>query len=95
MGMISDRQLLSWFDNYARNTPSFQKYLSNPIGALGLPSVNLNADVISTKSTSSILDAMKLMSEQGVSNVAVIEDVSSHLMSAVSVTDVGKVGSTG
>ncbi|PPQ72987.1 hypothetical protein CVT24_000300 [Panaeolus cyanescens] len=88
MGMISDRQLLSWFDDYAHRTPSFQKYLANPISALGLPSVNLNADVISTKSTSSILDAMKLMSEQGVSSVAVIEDGTSHLLSAVSVTDI-------
>lgn len=37
---------------------------------------------------------MKLMSEEGVSSVAVIDDESGALLSAVSVTDIGKVTST-
>ncbi|KAG5638328.1 hypothetical protein H0H81_000571 [Sphagnurus paluster] len=46
---------------------------------------------VSTTSTSTVLDAMRLMSEEGVSSVAVIDDESGTLISAVSVTDVGKI----
>lgn len=38
-----------------------------------------------------MLDAMKMMSEQGVSSVAVIEE-EGGLGGAVSVTDIGRVG---
>jgi hypothetical protein len=38
-----------------------------------------------------VLDAMKLMSEEGVSSVAVVDEETSMLLSAVSVTDIGKV----
>ena len=44
-----------------------------------------------------MLDAMERMSEQGVSSIAVVEDIpatspsSMSLLSAVSVTDIGKV----
>jgi CBS domain-containing protein len=34
---------------------------------------------------------MKLMSEEGVSSVAVVEEETGTLLSAVSVTDIGKV----
>ena len=88
--MVSDHQLLKWFAQYARETPSFQEYLSNPIQSLSLPSLNLN--VVSATSSKTILDAMKLMSEEGVSSIAVVEENSSTLLSAVSVTDIGKVG---
>lgn len=91
MGMVSDRSLLSWFDSYAKETPSFQRYLSNPIQTLSLQSVNLNAAVVAATSSATILDAMKLMSEQGVSSVAVVEEQRNILLSAVSVTDIGKV----
>lgn len=89
--MVSDRSLLFWFDSYARETPSFHKYLSNPIQTLSLPSLNLNAAVVASKSSATILDAMKLMSEQGVSSIAVVEEQRGILLSAVSVTDIGKV----
>ncbi|KAF8155575.1 hypothetical protein B0H34DRAFT_713871 [Crassisporium funariophilum] len=91
IGMVSDRRLLAWFALYARETPSFQRYLSNPIYSLSLPSLNLNAAVVAATSSATILDAMKLMSEQGVSSIAVLEDVSGTLLSAVSVTDIGKI----
>ena len=90
VGMVSDRRLLSWFNSYARETPSFSKYLSNPIQSLSLPSLDLNDAVVAAKSSASILDAMKLMSEQGVSSIAVLEENSGILLSAVSVTDIGK-----
>jgi CBS domain-containing protein len=94
IGIVSDRSLLAWFDYYARATPSFKKYLSNPIHSLSLPSLNLNAAVISASSSASVLDAMKLMSEEGVSSIAVVDEHSRNLLSAVSVTDVGKVNFT-
>ena len=89
--MVSDHRLLRWFALYAREKPSFQEYLSNPIQSLSLPSLNLNKAVVSATSSDTILDAMKLMSEEGVSSIAVVEDSSGTLLSAVSVTDIGKV----
>ncbi|KAF8903933.1 hypothetical protein CPB84DRAFT_1961018 [Gymnopilus junonius] len=91
VGAVSDRGLLSWFDTYARETPSFQKYISNPIQSLSLPSSNLNTAVVAAPSSATILDAMKLMSEQGVSSIAVVEEHNGSLLSAVSVTDIGKI----
>ena len=91
IGMVSDHQLLKWFALYARETPSFQEYLSNPIQSLSLPSLDLNKAVVSATSSKIILDAMKLMSEEGVSSIAVVEDRNGTLLSAVSVTDIGKV----
>ena len=38
-----------------------------------------------------MLDAMRMMSDLGVSSVAVLEEESGGLLSAVSVTDVGQV----
>jgi len=91
IGMVSDHQLLKSFALYARETPSFQNYLSNPIQSLSLPSLKLNDAVVSTTASKTILDAMKLMSEEGVSSIAIVEDSSGTLLSAVSVTDIGKV----
>lgn len=88
--MVSDHRLLRWFAQYARETPSFQRYISNQIQSLSLPSLNLNKAVVSATSSQTLLDAMKLMSEEGVSSIAVVES-SGTLLSAVSVTDIGKV----
>jgi CBS domain-containing protein len=92
LGIVSDRGLLSWFSSYARETLSLQQFLSNSLHFLSLPSLNIYSSVIAATSTSSVLDAMKLMSEQGVSSVAVLEDETGTLLSGVSVTDIGKVG---
>jgi CBS domain len=89
--MVSDRGLLSWFSSYAAKTPSFQKFLTNSLHSFDLPSLNLYDAVIASTANSTVLDAMKLMSEEGVSSVAVLEDESGNLLSAVSVTDIGKV----
>jgi len=91
IGMVSDHHCLKWFALYARETPSFQEYLSNPIQSLSLPSLDLNNAVVSATSSKKILDAMRLMSEEGVSSIAVVEDRNGTLLSAVSVTDIGKI----
>ncbi|KIJ15960.1 hypothetical protein PAXINDRAFT_162950 [Paxillus involutus ATCC 200175] len=91
LGMVSDMRLLSWFSTYAERTPEFQSYLANSLHALSLPSLHMYSSVIATSSTAQVIDAMRLMSEQGVSSVAVIDEALGTLLSAVSVTDIGKI----
>ncbi|TFY78696.1 hypothetical protein EWM64_g5315 [Hericium alpestre] len=70
---------------------SFLRYLSNPLSSLPLPSLNLYWEVVAVKASDSVLDAMRRMSELGVSSVAVVEEESGTLLSAVSVTDIGQI----
>ena len=91
LGMVSDRALLSWFSSYAERTPSFRSFLDNSLYSISLPSLHIHSSVVATISTAQVLDAMRLMSEQGVSSVAVIDEELGTLLSAVSVTDIGKV----
>ncbi|TFK48939.1 hypothetical protein OE88DRAFT_1663215 [Heliocybe sulcata] len=91
LGFVSDRNLLSWFFKHAQETPSFLDFISTPINAHSLPSINLFSAVVATTSTATVLDAMRLMSEQGVSSIAVVEEEGGSLHSAISVTDIGKV----
>ena len=106
LGMISDRRLLAYFNAFAHSssgaTPplpsvqpssSFLRYVSNPLSSLPLPSLNLHFEVVAVHSGNSVLDAMRMMSELGVSSVAVLEEEGGGLLSAISVTDVGQVGS--
>ncbi|KAI0754153.1 hypothetical protein C8Q80DRAFT_1137196 [Daedaleopsis nitida] len=91
LGLVSDRSLLSWFTNFAQRTPTLLRFLSVPLASLTLPSLYLYTSVIANKASDSVLDAMRLMSEEGVSSVAVVDDETGGLLSAVSVTDIGKV----
>jgi CBS-domain-containing membrane protein len=91
MGMVSDRRLLTWFYQYAQETPSLSQFLSIPLHRLSLPSLNLNLAVVAARSDATVLDAMKLMSEQGVGSIAVVDGEVGNLLSAVSVTDIGRV----
>ncbi|KAK7039569.1 hypothetical protein R3P38DRAFT_2900449 [Favolaschia claudopus] len=87
LGIVSDRRLLTWFAEY-KPTAAF---LETPLHSLSLPSLHLFSAVITATSTSSVLDAMRLMSEEGVSSVAVLDDDAGVLLSAVSVTDIGRL----
>ena len=89
--MISDRGLLSWLTTYAQKTPSLLRYLSIPLSSVSLPSLYLYMSVVAAKASDTVLDAMTLMSDEGVSSIAVIDDETGGLLSAVSVTDIGKV----
>lgn len=91
LGIVSDRQLLFWFAAYAKETPSFHQYSSKPLNSFALPSLNLHSAVVSATSNATVLDAMRLMSEDGVSSIAVLDDETGNLLSAVSVTDIGRV----
>ncbi|KAJ3757087.1 hypothetical protein EV360DRAFT_84339 [Lentinula raphanica] len=94
-GIVSDRGLLAWFLSFAQQTgsDSLRVYLFNPLNSFSdsLPSLNLYTSVVATLSTEPVLEAMKLMSEEGVSSIAVLEEEGGTLLSAVSVTDVGKI----
>ena len=91
LGLVSDRALLSWFTNFAQRTPALLRFLSVPLNSLSLPSLYLYTSVVAAKASDRVLDAMQLMSEEGVSSVAVVDDETGGLLSAVSVTDIGKV----
>ena len=93
LGFASDRRVLSWFTTYAQRTPTLLRFLNNPLSSLALPSLYIYAAVIAGSASDTVLQAMQLMSEEGVSSIAVIDDETSSLLSAVSVTDIGKVHS--
>lgn len=89
--MVSDRGLLACLASYANETPSLLNFISNSLIFLSLPSLNIFSDVVAARANATVLDAMKLMSEEGVSSVAVVDDENGGLLSAVSITDIGKV----
>ncbi|KAF8333768.1 hypothetical protein F5887DRAFT_893072 [Amanita rubescens] len=91
LGIVSDTKLLSWFAAYAKETPSFHQYSSKPLNSYALPSLNLHSAVVAATSNETVLDAMRLMSEDGVSSIAVLDEETGNLLSAVSVTDIGRV----
>ncbi|KAI0090080.1 hypothetical protein BDY19DRAFT_938323 [Irpex rosettiformis] len=91
LGFVSDKSLLEWFTTAAQNSPTLGAYVSVSLSNLALPSLYLYTSVIATKASDSVLDAMRLMSDYGVSSVAVIEEEGGNLLSAISVTDIGKI----
>lgn len=95
IGFVSDRSLLSFFHAHAQMSAPLARFVANGLHNLALPSLSLRSAVVSCPSSSSVREAMTLMSTQGVSSVAVIDDgpaaSPSTLLSAVSVTDIGKV----
>jgi hypothetical protein len=72
------------------SSTTFQRYLGNTLQSLPLPSLNLYSEVVALRAHASVLDAMRTMSDAGVSSVAVLDDESGALLSAVSVADVGQ-----
>jgi CBS domain-containing protein len=90
LGFVSDRGLLSWIYNSSAKSP-LERYLANAIRYLTLPSLDLFDAVVSCNSSAHLLDAMSLMSEEGVSSIAVLNDETGTLLSAVSVTDIARI----
>ncbi|KAG6918354.1 hypothetical protein DXG01_015003 [Tephrocybe rancida] len=81
-GMVSDRGLLAWFASYAEKTPSLRDFCLNSLHSISLPSLNIYSAVVGATASSTVLDAMRLMSEEGVSSVAVVDDETGGLLSA-------------
>ncbi|KAL0067491.1 cell separation during budding [Marasmius tenuissimus] len=90
-GIVSDRGLLSWFALYAEETPSLGSFMSDSLHNFAFPSLHIFSAVVAATSKSTVLEAMKLMSDEGVSSVAVLDEDTGSLLSAVSVTDIGKI----
>ena len=95
LGVVTDRRALAWFASQAQKDSTFLRYLSNTLSSLPLPSLYLYSSVVAVTATSTVLDAMSLMSDEGVSSVAVIVGEDDRLLSAISVTDVAKVRQLG
>ena len=91
LGFVSDKSLLEWFTSTSQSSPTLSAFASASLASLALPSLYLYTSVIATKASDTVLDAMRLMSDYGVSSVAVIEEEGGRLLSAISVTDIGKV----
>ncbi|KAL1759652.1 hypothetical protein FB107DRAFT_287631 [Schizophyllum commune] len=91
-GMVSDGRLLSWLQDFATKTRALEPFMACSLRELPLTSLHMFDAIIHCKTTDVVLDAMKLMSEEGVSSVAVIDDLERKaLHSAISVTDIGKI----
>ncbi|KAG2156889.1 uncharacterized protein EDB93DRAFT_1126230 [Suillus bovinus] len=83
------------------STFTFATFLSWPLHLLALPMLQMYTSIIAATSSSTVLDAMRLMSDCGVSSVAVVDDGGGGygagygswggLTGAVSVTDIGKL----
>ncbi|KAI0337378.1 hypothetical protein BDW22DRAFT_1339921 [Trametopsis cervina] len=91
LGFVSDRSLLEWLTASSQKYLTLATFLSTPLNSLALPSLYLYTSVVAAKASDMVLDAMRLMSDCGVSSVAVIEEEGGRLLSAVSVTDIGKI----
>ncbi|KAF8521017.1 hypothetical protein JB92DRAFT_1844494 [Gautieria morchelliformis] len=85
--IVSDIGLLAWFMTKAPTYPSITSTLEKPLPALGIGS----RDVVSCLSSDTVLVAMKLMSEGGLSSLAVTDTEGGGLLSAVSVTDIARL----
>ncbi|KAK0476315.1 hypothetical protein IW261DRAFT_1490680 [Armillaria novae-zelandiae] len=90
-----DTTIISLLEHFSCGThkenPSLRGFLSNPLHAFSLPSLDLYSSIIAATPMASVLDVMRLMSEEGVSGIAVVNDETLVLLSAVSVTDIGKI----
>lgn len=85
--MISNMGLLGWLVEQAHNIEVLKRVLEEPVSALELGS----KQVTSCLSTETVLDAMKIMSEQGLSSIAILDDKSGDLMSTITVTDIARI----
>lgn len=91
IGMVSDKALLQWFTVNGERTPGLEAFFQAPLVSHALPSLYLYSSVVALKASDTVLDAMRLMSDYGVSSVAVLEEEGGRLLSAVSATDIGKL----
>ncbi|EKM58170.1 uncharacterized protein PHACADRAFT_252267 [Phanerochaete carnosa HHB-10118-sp] len=91
VGMVSDKALLEWFTVNGQRTPGLESFFQSSLASHALPSLYLYSSVVALKASDTVLDAMHLMSDCGVSSVAVLEEDGGRLLSAVSATDIGKL----
>ncbi|KAF8321923.1 uncharacterized protein EI90DRAFT_2491410 [Cantharellus anzutake] len=88
-GVLSDRRFVRWLADDENKFSDVESTLALPLCEL---EIGVNKHVVSLSSEASVLDAMRLMCEENVSSVAVVD--TQNLLSAVSVTDIGKLVAT-
>ena len=93
VGMISDKRLLSFFSSLS-SSAAFQRFTSKPLYEFSYTPLNLRRAVVAANSVATVIDAMRMMSEEGVSSIAVVDEESGMVIGGVSVTDVGRVSVT-
>lgn len=93
VGMISDKRLLSFF-SLLSSSAAFQRFTSKPLYEFSYTPLNLRRAVVAASSVATVIDAMRMMSEEGVSSIAVVDEESGMVIGGVSVTDVGRVSVT-
>lgn len=86
-GLLSDRHLLRHIHNSTSQHLGSSSILSHTLAQLKLGS----HDVVKMADSRTVLDAMRVMSEEGVSSLAVVDEMTGGLVGAVSVVDIGKV----
>lgn len=79
IGMVSDKALLQWFTVNGERTPGLEAFFQAPLVSHALPSLYLYSSVVALKASDTVLDAMRLMSDYGVSSVAVLEEEGGRL----------------
>ncbi|KAL7412689.1 hypothetical protein BDY24DRAFT_392381 [Mrakia frigida] len=85
-GLLSDRHLLRHIHNSTSQHLGSSSILSHTLAQLKLGS----HDVVKMADSRTVLDAMRVMSEEGVSSLAVVDEMTGGLVGAVSVVDIGK-----
>ena len=96
VGMISDKRLLSFFSSMSSSSSSststvLQRFTSKSLLEFSHPPLNFRRAVVAASSVATVMDAMRLMSEEGVSSIAVVDEESGMVIGGVSVTDIGRV----
>ncbi|KXN83058.1 Protein SDS23, partial [Leucoagaricus sp. SymC.cos] len=82
-GMISDKRLLSWFASTSSTTKPIEQIISKPLFDITYPLLNIHRTVVAASSVATVMDGMRLMSEEGVSSVAVVDEETGILIGDV------------
>ena len=90
VGMISDKRLLSLLSS-SSTSAAFQRFTSKPLYEFSYAPLNLRRAVVAVSSVATVIDAMRMMSEERVSSIAVVDEESGMVIGGVSATDVGRV----
>ncbi|KIY47436.1 hypothetical protein FISHEDRAFT_74735 [Fistulina hepatica ATCC 64428] len=73
LGIVTDKKLLSWIFAHAQSTPALAEYASYALDVYALPSLHIYSLVVSCSSNEPVIEAMKKMSDEGVSSIAVLD----------------------
>ncbi|KAJ3554529.1 hypothetical protein NP233_g12404 [Leucocoprinus birnbaumii] len=73
------------------SSPPLQRFTSRALLEVSYSLLDIHRVVVAASSVATVMDAMRLMSEEGVSSVAVVDEENGMVIGGVSVTDIGRV----